>query len=239
MFRSNHKTGILLFNICAQCFLSFSIIFLITPSTQTVKIQWGKDAVALCLQMHSQLHDSQLILISNSYQDMLVNGLSEMCFRYIPLDSFSSIAWNLWHITRIEDAVCNILIANEPQIFNTTLKEGMGASLTDTGNAMDLKETVAFCKAIKMNELLQYRFKVGKESQKIIKGLSRLDFKKKPHKRQLDRLVKEKVIINHEESIWLLDFWSKKTIAGLLMMPITRHQIVHLNNCMKLRAKFM
>ncbi|MDJ0831321.1 MAG: DinB family protein [Desulfobacterales bacterium] len=198
-----------------------------------------KQAVALCLQMHSQLHDSQLTLIANSYQDMLVNDLSEMCFRHMPFDSFSSIAWNLWHITRIEDAVCNILIADEPQIFSKTLKERMGASLMDTGNAMDLKEAIAFSKAIKMNELLNYRFKVGKESQKIIKGLSRLDFKKKPHKRQLDRLLKENVIINHNESIWLLDYWSKKTIAGLLLMPITRHQIVHLNNCMKLKAKFM
>ncbi len=198
-----------------------------------------KEAVALCLQMHSQLHDSQLSLIANSYQDMLINNLSEMCFRHMPFDSFSSIAWNLWHITRIEDAVCNILIADESQIFSKTLKNRMGASLMDTGNAMDLKEAVVFSKAIKMNELLNYRYKVGEKSQKIIKGLSRLDFKNKPHKRQLDRLLKENVIINHKESIWLLDFWSKKTIAGLLLMPITRHQIVHLNNCMKLKAKFM
>jgi len=198
-----------------------------------------KKAVALCLQMHSKLHDSQLTLIANSYQDMLVNDLSEMCFRHMPSASFSSIAWNLWHITRIEDAVCNVLIADEPQIFSKTLKKRMAASIMDTGNAMDLKEAVAFSKTIKMNELLSYRFKVGEKSQIIIKGLSRLDFKKKPSKKQLDRLLKEHVIINHNESIWLLDFWSKKTIAGLLLMPITRHQIVHLNNCLKLKAKFM
>ena len=198
-----------------------------------------KNAVALCLQMHSQLHDSQLTLITNSYQDMLINDLSEMCFRHMSFDSFSSIAWNLWHITRIEDAVCNILIADESQIFNKTLKKRMGASLEDTGNAMDLKEADAFSKTIKMKELLNYRFNVGERSQKIIKGLSRLDFKKKPHKKQLDRLLKENVLINHKESIGLLDFWSKKTVADLLSMPITRHQIVHLNNCMKLKAKYM
>ncbi len=198
-----------------------------------------KEAVSLCLQMHSQLHDSQLTLTPNSYQDMLINDLSDICFRHMPVDSFSSIAWNLWHITRIEDAVCNILIADESQIFNNALKKRMGASLMDTGNAMDMKEATAFSKTIKMNELLIYRFKVGEKSQKIIKGLSRSDFKKKPHQRQLDRLLKENVILNHKESIWLLDFWSKKTIAGLLLMPITRHQIVHLNNCMKLKAKCM
>ena len=198
-----------------------------------------KKAVALCLQMHSKLHDSQLTLIANSYQDMLVNDLSEMCFRHMPSASFSSIAWNLWHITRIEDAVCNILISDESQVFNMMLKKRIGASIMDTGNAMNLRETETFNKKIRMNELLDYRFIVGKKSQKIIKRLTRSDFKKKPHKRQLDRLLKENVLINHKESVWLLDFWSKKTIAGLLLMPITRHQIVHLNNCMKLKAKYM
>ncbi|MDJ0991464.1 MAG: hypothetical protein QNI85_15695, partial [Desulfobacterales bacterium] len=97
---------------------------------------------------------------------LLINDLSEMCFRHMPVDSFSSIAWNLWHITRIEDAVGNILIADESQIFNSALKKRMGASLMDTGNAMDLKEATAFSKTIKMNELLIYRFKVGEKSQK-------------------------------------------------------------------------
>ena len=39
-------------------------------------------------------------------------------------------------------------------------------------------------------------------------------------------------------SIWLLDFWKNKTIAGLLTMPITRHQIVHINDCFKLKERY-
>ena len=36
----------------------------------------------------------------------------------------------------------------------------------------------------------------------------------------------------------LLDFWKNKTIAGLLTMPITRHQIVHINDCFKLKERY-
>ena len=38
---------------------------------------------------------------------------------------------------------------------------------------------------------------------------------------------------NHEDSIWLLDFWAKKDIAGILLMPPTRHVMLHLNDCCK------
>jgi hypothetical protein len=36
----------------------------------------------------------------------------------------------------------------------------------------------------------------------------------------------------------LLDFWGKKNVARIIMMPITRHQIVRVNDSLKLRIKF-
>jgi hypothetical protein len=50
--------------------------------------------------------------------------------------------------------------------------------------------------------------------------------------------MEEGVLTRQDDSIWLLDFWGKKTVAGLLQMPITRHQIVHINDCFKLKAKY-
>jgi hypothetical protein len=35
----------------------------------------------------------------------------------------------------------------------------------------------------------------------------------------------------------LSDYWSKKTIAGLLLMPPTRHNFVHLNEAARIRQK--
>jgi hypothetical protein len=36
---------------------------------------------------------------------------------------------------------------------------------------------------------------------------------------------------------WLLDFWGKKNILGLIMIPITRHQTLHLNDCFNIKEK--
>ncbi len=49
----------------------------------------------------------------------------------------------------------------------------------------------------------------------------------------IQRLQKEGGVTSQEDSIWLLDFWSKKDIAGILLMPPTRHVMLHLNDCCK------
>ena len=43
--------------------------------------------------------------------------------------------------------------------------------------------------------------------------------------------AKEGGVTQQEESAWLLDFWGKKDVAGLLLMPPTRHVMLHLNDC--------
>ena len=58
----------------------------------------------------------------------------------------------------------------------------------------------------------------------------------KVKKEQMEKIYKCGGVL--DTSTWLLDFWGKKNIYGLIMMPITRHQIVHLNDCFKIKAKF-
>ena len=40
-----------------------------------------------------------------------------------------------------------------------------------------------------------------------------------------------------EIASWLIDYWSKRNIAELLLMPATRHNLVHLNKCLRLKHK--
>ena len=107
--------------------------------------------------MHAELHDIAKNDTPNIYQELL-DGLTPECVAFRPTNHFSSIAWDIWHITRIEDAISNILIADTEQV-----------------------------------------------------------------------LTKEK------DSIWLLNFWGNKTVSVLLTMPITRHQMVHINDCFKIK----
>ena len=55
---------------------------------------------------------------------------------------------------------------------------------------------------------------------------------------RLNRILNEGGVLDVEGSRWLLDFWGKKNVAGLILMPVTRHQLVHLNDSMKIKKKF-
>jgi hypothetical protein len=55
----------------------------------------------------------------------------------------------------------------------------------------------------------------------------------------LQRVLVEGGILNVDGSIWLLDFWGRKNVAGILTMPLTRHQVVHLNDSLKIKAKLI
>lgn len=58
-------------------------------------------------------------------------------------------------------------------------------------------------------------------------------------KGQSQCLMEEEVLTQAPDSHWLLDFWARKRVAGLLLMPITRHQLVHLNACFMLKRNWV
>jgi len=194
-------------------------------------------ALFACIELHAQLHD--LIKNNNSptiYQELL-SLLNNNNIKFRPGNNFSSIARNIWHITRIEDAVSNILINNSKQILTEEILNKINVNITDTGNAFTASDVDVFSENINLNELIKYRKRVGTNTVAILQKLTVLDRNRKPTQEQLHRLKQENVVTSSPDSIGLVDFWSNKTISGLLTMPITRHQIVHINDCFKLVEK--
>lgn len=195
------------------------------------------EAIALCAKMHAQVHDIKKNDSLTIFQSLLIELTPEIV-TYRPTNSFSSIAWNIWHITRIEDAIANIFIADSEQILTSEWLNKMNVGKTDTGNAFTKDDVDTLDRRINVNELFNYRKAVGKNTQKIIKAIKVKDINRKPTQYQLSRILSEKVLTQESESIWLLDFWGKKSVSGLLTMPITRHQIVHINDCFRLKDKY-
>jgi len=194
--------------------------------------------INLLLEMHSLLHDKKVYKTSSEtfYDNLWENMKDETC--KIISDKETSILWDIWHITRIEDIVSNILMGNKETIFNNEIQAKLNIKIKDTGNAMTYSEIESFNKSINIKELNGYRVKVGKSTQKIIETLEFTDMKRKVGKEQLEKIKQNGGVIDDPKSIWLLDFWGKKNILGLIMMPITRHQIVHLNDCFKIKQKY-
>lgn len=198
-----------------------------------------KETIDLILDLHSMVHTRDMSGGDiQTLEDELWDGLDEKAFSSMPTKDDVTIAWNEWHITRIEDLTVNILIADETQEFichNWPAK--LNIEVTDTGNAMSDDEIIDFSQKVSMDELRKYRMAVGRKTRDVIQKLKPDDLKKKVRKDRLDRVFNEGGVLDVKDSKWLLDFWGQKNIAGLILMPVTRHQVVHLNDSLKLKKK--
>lgn len=142
-----------------------------------------------------------------------------------------NIIWNLWHIMRIEDLIVNILICEKESILNEKLKNELNISITDTGNSLTKEEIKKFAKNINIKKLKYYSDKISKNTINLIKRLKAEDIKRKINKINLEKIINGCGVT--KDNLWLIDYWGKKDITGLLLMPLSRHIIVHLNQCYK------
>lgn len=192
-----------------------------------------EEAKTLFLDIHKKLHLSNISEGEENETDNLIGDLKEWEYAVMPTSKDETIAWVLWHTARIEDLTMGILTAGEDQIFNDTWRRNMNAPVTDTGNAMSDDEIMELSKSLRIEELLQYRSAVGTRTRQIVERLNPGDMTRKVSLKLLDKVRLEGGVTEAEESSWLLDFWGKKDVAGLLLMPPTRHVMLHLNDCCK------
>ena len=195
------------------------------------------DAVERFLEQHARLHSAQANLgASWSYEDEIFNGLRDAQARTIPPKSEHSIAWMFWHIARIEDIAMNLLVAGNEQVFGQGDWQGrLKVSWCDSGNAMSTMEIAALSAAIDLPALRKYRAAVGCRTQEIVRGLQPQDLPRKVDARRIQRVRDEGAVL--EAASGITDYWSKRTIAGLLLMPASRHILVHLNEALEIKGK--
>lgn len=196
------------------------------------------EAMELVMRMHGLLHTRDVSGQSvPTLMDEVWENLSDFAFRTMPTAADVTVAWNIWHITRIEDLTCNLLMADGNQVLDEAWLSRLHTRVRDTGNAMTDGEILSFSGEADKQALREYRGAVGRRVREVIANLAPDDLKRTFSKRQVDRILEEGGVLTHPDSVWLLDFWGKKNVAGILLMPITRHQMGHLNDCLKLKEK--
>ena len=171
-----------------------------------------------------------------SFADEILNDMSEAQIRRIPQNCEHSVAWCLWHIARIEDVTMNLLVAGSPQVLNQgNWLEQMKLSAHDTGNAMPEADMAALSNTIDIEALRAYRLAVGRRTREIVQQLEPEELKQKVNPSRVQQILEEKVVV--EEARGIAEYWSKRNIAGLLLMPATRHNLVHLNEALRLKQR--
>ena len=189
-----------------------------------------EDAKRLFIDLHAKLHLSKMSGVPQNETDSLLDDLTpeEYCIMLTAKDE--TIAWVLWHIARIEDITMGILVAGGEQLFNNDWKNQLNAPLIDTGNALTDDEIIELSRRIDTGKLIAYRNAIGQRTREIVKSLTADDMTRKVSAKGLDAIRQAGGVTDHADSLWLLDFWGKKDVAGLLLMPPTRHVMLHLND---------
>jgi hypothetical protein len=185
-----------------------------------------KDRFEEAKQMFLSFHSSL-----NFEADKLLKELAPQEWTIMPTVKDETIAWSIWHITRIEDLTVGILVSGDRQIFDRQQKEKLNVTIVDTGNALSDDEIMNLSESINIHSLLDYRAAVIKRTQNIVRELYADDMRRKVSSDGIEKIRAEAGVTAQEESAWLLDYWGKKDVAGILLMPPTRHTLLHLNDC--------
>jgi hypothetical protein len=194
-------------------------------------------AIELFLHQHEALHSARLRSTEKwSFADAIFEGIDEDAVRRVPPKREHSVAWCIWHAARIEDVTMNLLVAGSEQIFERDdWAQRLKVAARDTGNGMDAAAVNVLSQEIDIPALRAYRLSVGRRTREIVRELQPDQLREKVEPTRLERILAAGAVARTERG--LIDYWSRRRVAGLLLMPPTRHNMVHLNEAWQLRQR--
>ena len=103
--------------------------------------------------------------------DRLLDGITDEQIQEMPVGAANSIAWLLFHTTRVEDVIFNVLIAGNSQVFDQDDWQNRTAiERRDIGTGMNEGEVASLSANVNVQNLLDYRDAVGKKTVEIVGG---------------------------------------------------------------------
>lgn len=199
----------------------------------------------LTLEVHAMVHPAEISgrcekTIADYVLDYMLKGNQN---ELVPREDYDvdlhfagtrtvPLCWQFWHTYRIEDLVSNILIAKQNQIFDDEWQRKIGSSITDTGNALELDEVIEWGKAINIEALHEYMITVGKNTRHILEKLTLEQINSMVSKEWVMKILEDGGVTTDVRSVWLLVFWGRLTIGGMILTPMTDHHMMHLPPCL-------
>lgn len=149
-----------------------------------------------------------------------------------------TIAYSVWHIFRIEDIVAHTVIREEEQVFFTgNYQTRINSPVITTGNELVKQQIAEFSKQLNLGELYSYIMEVKESTEGMIESLSYDELKRKIPENRKDSLKSLNVVSTDENAVWLIDYWCNKDVRGLIQMPFSRHWIMHIEACLRIRNR--
>lgn len=187
-----------------------------------------------------------LFSLRSRLMQTLISFKEELCredFNAIPFinaDGYHSktIAYSIWHIFRIEDIVAHTLVNEDEQVFFAgNYQDRISSPIITTGNELVKQQIADFSKQLNLDELYSYIFEVRESTEKMLECFSFDELKRKIPDERNGCLKSLNVVNGDEKAIWLIDYWCNKDIRGLIQMPFSRHWIMHIEACLRIKNK--
>ena len=173
----------------------------------------------------------------------IVEGYPKEAFYQMPFAKAAgyhskTLAYSIWHIYRIEDIVAHEIIMEDEQVlFKKDYLKKIGSPIITTGNELEGEEITEFSKKLNVKELHLYAKAVKDSGNKFLKKLNYKDLKKKFTDETKQKLAKTRCVSPDENAVWLIDYWCNKDIKGLILMPFSRHWIMHIEAMRRIKDK--
>ena len=194
-------------------------------------------AIEYFLIQHAMVHTKKMSRMDLwSFEDEIWQSLTTETIRAVPDGGEHSIAWILFHIARVEDITMNMLVAGTPQLYTRDKWAGkLKSTIHHSANKMDNESVAILSSVLDIDALRDYRLAVGRKTREIVKQILPGELHQKVDSTRLQKILNEGAVTG--EAIEIVNYWGKRTIAGLLLMPPTRHNFLHLNEALRLKNK--
>ena len=194
------------------------------------------EAIQLFIEQHANVHTAT---ISGgeywSLYDEVMTGLSDAQVKAVPHRGLNSIAWLLWHITRIEDMTINNLVFDQSQVlFSGGWEARLGLPSPDVGASMDASEVAGLSAQINVQALQDYRVEVGRSTRAGALRLQPIQLKEVVPASTVQQLVEEGSI--SQKGLWLFEYYLNRTKGFFLTRTATSHNFIHLNEAGRART---
>jgi len=169
------------------------------------------DALELFMLRYDDIHDR--------LAKELFDGLTDRQIRLRPHGA-NSVAWLVWHATRVEDAVVSRLVADRPQV----LEEGdwdrrMRTQRRDVGPGMTGEEVEALSARIDVPSLRGYQAAVAERTKAIAAALPAVAWDEVvPADRVHEVVAVEGLLV--EAGRWVEEFWAARRSRGWCLLQV-------------------
>jgi hypothetical protein len=157
------------------------------------------NALELLLERYDAVHAG--------FVDQLFKGLTDAQVRQRP-NGVNSIAWLVWHLSRVLDAAVSRFVVDRPQV----LEEGdwnrrMRLARRDVGSGMTAEEAEALSAGIDVNALRGYHRAVAERAKAIATSLAPEAWTEIVPAERIRRVVEAEALLV-DAGRWVEEFWA-------------------------------